>query len=269
MVGRPGQIPDLTKGSRSRSKFKGGIPRHVPLAILAETLQGDGDPHTQGELLPMFGLGTPNPRGPLIWVSGVHAAQTVCGLPGFGCCSMVGLCSRLGLCSGLGLYKGLGICSGCWKCTGQSWVPQLVLNYNQSFHYKHCFILREHHRCKTCALIRSSEPVWNPVPLDSCHFLALSFQKFKIFYKWNKGTTYRCQPAEQIGSPIHIHSNCSWFLQKKLYVFVEIKVALIEALQLAKESSPLNLVFIQLKNATNNATFKGTNSRPTNNSTSQ
>ena len=113
MVGRPGQIPDLTKGSRSRSKFKGGIPRHVPLAILAETLQGDGDPHTQGELLPMFGLGTPNPRGPLIWVSGVHAAQTVCGLPGFGCCSMVGLCSRLGLCSGLGLYKGLGICSGC------------------------------------------------------------------------------------------------------------------------------------------------------------
>ena len=60
--------------------------------------------------------------------SRVQSAQTMSGLPRFGCCSWLGLCSGLGLCSWLGLCRGLGLCSWCSNCAGGSRVPLLVIN---------------------------------------------------------------------------------------------------------------------------------------------
>ena len=60
---RSGQVPDLIQVSGGRFKCRGGFCRHGPLAVWAETWQGDGDPPRKAN--PMFGLGTPT-----AWVRG-------------------------------------------------------------------------------------------------------------------------------------------------------------------------------------------------------
>ena len=109
--------------SSGRSKFKGGFPRQGPLADWAKM-----GPSRKGYCLCLDLIPYPQDQGTLIWGSGVNAAQTGCGLHGFGCCSWLGLWSRLGLGSGLGLYRGLGICSRCWKLIRRSRVYMLVYN---------------------------------------------------------------------------------------------------------------------------------------------
>ena len=76
------QATDLTQVSSSRSKFKGGFPRHGSSAILAETLQRVGDPPRQGYSLSLDWVPQPQGRVALKCGSGVHAAQTMYGLLG-------------------------------------------------------------------------------------------------------------------------------------------------------------------------------------------
>ena len=69
------------------------------------------------------GYPTPRVRGPYKCGSGVHAAQAVCDLHGFGCCSGLLFGSGLGLCNGLGLCSSWDFAVGVENAPGEAGYP--------------------------------------------------------------------------------------------------------------------------------------------------